>query len=288
MGNLCRRCADAAADSLDQDWLSGAEPSLGDQRIVCGQEDLGNRRRRHEVEVSRDWHGHPLRRHQVLGLCSSGHDAEDTIANLERPSYIWPKRIDLACVLQAGNVRGNSRRRWVMAAGLQHVGSVQAASSHAHADPVSPWLGGRDLAKFENLGPADSSDHNGFHGERNPLPWRPDGRDHEDHTIRMTEEQFPRRDTPRYSDRNPSNHPHPRRARRRGGALDRQTPSRVFVVPSKRRRRLRRTRVSPRLFRQEARPDPPFGLPRSPEAQARARSPAVPRRTTNAQPCTAG
>ena len=141
VGNLCRRGADAAADGLDQDRLSGAEPSQGDQGIVCGQEDLGNRRRRHEVEVSRDRHGHSLMRHQVLGLCSPGHDPEDTIANLERPDHVRPKRVDLARVLQTGNVRGNPRGRRVKPAGLQQVGSVHAAGSHAHANLVSPRLG---------------------------------------------------------------------------------------------------------------------------------------------------
>ena len=156
VGNLCRRRADAAADGLDQDRLSRAEPTLGNQGIVCGQEDLGNRRRRHEVEVSRDRHCHPLVRYQVLGLRSAGHDPEDTIADLERPRHVRPKRIDLARVLQPRNVRGNPRGRRVMAAGLQEIGSVQAAGSHADANLLSPGLGSWDLAKLQNLGAANS------------------------------------------------------------------------------------------------------------------------------------
>ena len=95
-----------------------------------------------DPKVFRDRHGHSLMRHQVLGLCSPGHDPEDTIANLERPAHVRPKRVDLARVLQTGNVRGDPRGRRVKPAGLQQVGSVHAAGSHAHANLVSPWLGG--------------------------------------------------------------------------------------------------------------------------------------------------
>ena len=99
-------------------WIKTRSPGrstrLRLERVVRGEEDLGDGRGLLEVEVRRDRHRHPLGRDQPFGHPPAADDPEDAVADLERPGHARPQRLDLARVLQPRDVGRHPRRRRVM------------------------------------------------------------------------------------------------------------------------------------------------------------------------------
>ena len=136
---------------MDQHALTWAQPALSDEGVMRGQKRLGHRRGLLEVKAGWNGYDHTFVRDQELGLAAPGHDAHHAITDLERSGHVGPEGVDLARVLQPGDVRGHSRRRGIEPARLHQVRPVQPAGMHPNPDLLSPRLGGRNVADLEDL-----------------------------------------------------------------------------------------------------------------------------------------
>ncbi len=80
-------------------------------------------------------------------------DPEDPVADLERPVDAGPERLDLAGVLQPGNVGRHPARRGVIAPGLHQVGPVQTRTPGPGPGPGLPAARVGHLADLRTSGP---------------------------------------------------------------------------------------------------------------------------------------
>ena len=164
MGDLDGRRPDATAHGVDQDAFARREMALGQQGIVRGDERLGDGRRLDEIQVRRDRHGQPLVGQDELGLPAPADDPEDPVARLQRARNGRTQRIDLARILQTGDVRRRARRCGIHSPALHEIGPVQPACPNADTDLLAPRLGRGDFANLENLRTAGAGDDDGLHG----------------------------------------------------------------------------------------------------------------------------
>ena len=163
MGHLHRRRTDPAADCVDQDPFSGPDRGLTFERVLGGDERLGHGRRRFEIEVARDRHGHPLGTDDVLGEATPADDPENTVANPERTGCVGAEGVHLPGKLQPGDVGGNARRGRIMSLRLKNVRPVQPAGVDPDANPVTSRLGRRDFANLQRAEVARTGDDDGPH-----------------------------------------------------------------------------------------------------------------------------
>ena len=116
--------ADAAGGAVDEQALAGAQPGLGEERVVGGGEDLGHAARGLPVELLGDRHRGALVDDRELGLAAAGDDRHHAVAGLEALDA-GAALDDLARQLEAGDVLRRAGRRRVAALELHDVGAVE-------------------------------------------------------------------------------------------------------------------------------------------------------------------
>ena len=157
---LDRGRADAAGGAVDEQALARPQGRLGEQRVVGGGEDLGDRAGRVQLEALGHGHELALVDDRELGLAAPADDAHDAVALLEA-ARAGAERGDLAGELQAGDVRRRAGRRGVAALALQDVGAVEPGAAHAHEDLARAGLGVGVLGDLQRPAFADGD---GPHG----------------------------------------------------------------------------------------------------------------------------
>ena len=83
--------------------LAGAQPGLGEDRVMGGREDLGSAARLLPGKALGNRDQHPLMDDGELGLATAAHDAHHAVA-LGEPLRPGTQSGDLAGQLQPGNV----------------------------------------------------------------------------------------------------------------------------------------------------------------------------------------
>jgi hypothetical protein len=136
-----RRCRpDPAGDRVDEDALVGHQPGLRVQRVVGGEERLGDsgglgpRQPRGHCERLALVHDHRLRQ------APAGHDAHHACAH-HVPRDARSAGHDLAGVFEAGDVGGGAGRRRIEAPALEEIGAVEAGRAHRHLHLVRAGRG---------------------------------------------------------------------------------------------------------------------------------------------------
>ena len=117
------RRADAARRAVDAQALARAQARLGEERVVGGGEDLGQRPGGRPVQRLGHRHQLALVHDGELGLPAAADDAHHAVARLEAPGA-RAERGDLTGELEPRDVGRRPRRRGVGAAALEDVGAV--------------------------------------------------------------------------------------------------------------------------------------------------------------------
>ncbi len=95
---------------MDQDPLARREARLHHQRVVGGEEGLGDRRGLLGREAGGDRRDLALVDHELLGVGAARDEAVDPITR-RKAARARADRVDDAGVLEAGDVGGHARRR---------------------------------------------------------------------------------------------------------------------------------------------------------------------------------
>ena len=152
-GDLRRRGADAAAHGVDQHPLARGQPPPGHQRVVGGEEHLGDRRRLARRRAPRE----SASASSWCTVTSSACAPPPTSPITRSPTFQRvhaPHRLHLAGVFQPGDVGRPAGRRRVLAAALDQVRPVEPRGVHPHADVSGAYLGLGHLAERDDLGAA--------------------------------------------------------------------------------------------------------------------------------------
>ena len=106
--------ADAAGGAVDEQALAGAQPGLGEERVVGGGEDLGHAAGGLPLELLGHRHRGALVDDRELGLAAARDDRHHAVAGLEALDA-GAALDDLARQLEAGDVLRRAGRRRVAA-----------------------------------------------------------------------------------------------------------------------------------------------------------------------------
>ncbi len=147
---------------MDEDALARAQGRLNPERIVRGDEDLGDRPRGVPVERVRYLGDGALVCDEVLGVRGARDDAEDALP-LAPESRSGAEGRDLSRELEAGAVGRNARRRRVAPLALEQVRAVEARRADANEDLFDARLGALDVLDLEDLRRSRLRDHHGSH-----------------------------------------------------------------------------------------------------------------------------
>ncbi len=140
VGELDGRRADAARRAVDEQPLAGAQPRLGEERVVRGREDLGDPAGVGEPDGVGDRHELALVDDGELALAAAADDAHDAVALGEARRAV-AEAGDLAGELEPGDVRRRAGRRGIAPAQLHLVGAVEAGGAHADEHLAGARLG---------------------------------------------------------------------------------------------------------------------------------------------------
>jgi hypothetical protein len=147
---------------VDQQGLAAAEAGLADDRVVRGDERLGDRRGVLERHPVGDFGDRALVGDELLGVAAAAGQAEHAIADRE-PLDAGPERVDLAGELQARDVGRRVGRRGVGAHALQQVGAVDGRRPHPDPDLPARGLGRGAFDEGEDVGSSWLGDRDRSH-----------------------------------------------------------------------------------------------------------------------------
>ena len=159
---LQRRRSHTAADGVHEDALAGADVELPEERIIGGEEHLGDCCPLLPRQIARHGEHLALVHAQILRVRAAAGDAHDSGAH-------GPKRragaegVHSAGVLEAGDVGWRTRWGRVRAGALHEVRPIERGSVHAHADLTEPGLGDGAVLLLEDVGLSGHRNDDGAH-----------------------------------------------------------------------------------------------------------------------------
>ena len=145
------------------------EPTLENQGVPCGDEDLRNGRGVGDSDGGGNRQHLPLVHGEAFGVGAAPHDAHHLVADLPERGPL-PHRRHSAGVLHAGDLVGG---RWprVVPAPLQQIGAVERGGHDVDDDLLRPRRRIRNVLDREDLRTSVRVEHDGAHHDLPNVSW---------------------------------------------------------------------------------------------------------------------
>ena len=169
------RCPDTAPAAVDQHRLAVLQPSACKERVVRGDEDLGDAARMDQVDVV--WNAHDLGcadRHELR--VSATFDQEHDAVTGGRRRHAEGRTRNYARRFETEDL-ARARRRWVEALALEQIGTVDARTGDADHDLTVTGDRVGTLLDVQLLGPAGCGNDDRAQRSAAPRVSRGGGRD---------------------------------------------------------------------------------------------------------------
>ena len=164
VGQLNGGRSHTACGGVDQYRVAGLEPSQVHHRFMGRDEDLGNSRGMHIVQLRRDMHGHAVIDTRKLGIGPTSDDPHHSISNLETRDQITFAN-HLTGDLQPDDQRVTEIRMAVATRSMCQVRTVHASGidTYQQIGWAQVWIG--SICQFKYVRRAECSDADGFHDQ---------------------------------------------------------------------------------------------------------------------------
>jgi len=147
---------------VDEQRFPAREAALGHDRVVGGDEDLGDGCRLPLVELVRDPRDVRLVDDDAVGKPAASHETEDAIARLPCLGAL-PEGLDGAGNLEPGDVCGHARRRRIIAAALEDVRGIDAREGNPHENLAGTGSGVGPVLDLDYLVSARACENDCLH-----------------------------------------------------------------------------------------------------------------------------
>ena len=146
--------------------LARFETGAGPERVVGGDERLGDAPRLDEIEARGNHRALVGPHREVLGLGPAADDPVDAVAGDRAPRPRHPTDSTIPANSRPGDVGGDARRRRVEPGELEEVGPVDPGAVDPHQHVVGTGFGAGDLDDGEGAAAVARGDRQRSHGER--------------------------------------------------------------------------------------------------------------------------